>query len=100
MNTTTTPPRLTAAFAAAALIASLAGCAGTADVADPPQKASTGFTDVAERRLWMRTVAPKSVADEPDLPADAVERRLLVGEVEPSPSTGFTDVAERRLWMR
>ena len=68
----------------AALVAPLAGCAGTADLADP--KAESGIRqDVAERRLWMQTR---------DVAPDVAERRLWMqtGDVGP-------DVAERRLWM-
>jgi ABC-type uncharacterized transport system auxiliary subunit len=60
-----------ALIAAAALIASLAGCADTADLADP--KAESGVEpDVAERRLWMQTrvVGP-----------DVAERRLWMNDV-------------------
>ena len=70
--------------ASAALVASLAGCAGTAVDAAP--KAESGIRqDVAERRLWMQTRA---------VGPDVAERRLWM----PSRVVG-PDVAERRLWM-
>ena len=73
-----------ALIAAAALIASLAGCADTADLADP--KAESGIRqDVAERRLWIQTRVV-----EPDV----AERRLWMQTRVVGP-----DVAERRLWM-
>ena len=73
-----------ALIAAAALIASLAGCAGTAVVAEP--KVESGIRqDVAERRLWMQTgvVGP-----------DVAERRVWMQTRVVGP-----DVVERRLWM-
>jgi hypothetical protein len=61
---------VSALIASAALIASLAGCAGTAVDADP--KTETRIDqDVAERRLWMQTrvVGP-----------DVAERRLWMND--------------------
>ena len=90
MNTTRTGAA--AALAAAALIASLAGCAGTAQLVDPPQQRSTGVTDVAERRLWIRDASQNPSEPEQAPESNASEPR--------APSSGFQDVAERRLWMR
>ncbi|MFE6255822.1 hypothetical protein [Agromyces sp. NPDC057865] len=71
-------------IASTALIVPLAGCAGTALVADP--KAETRVDqDVAERRLWMQTRVDGR---------DVAERRLWMQSREIGP-----DVAERRLWM-
>ena len=81
---------MAAAFiASTALLVPLAGCAGTAVVADPKAETRIG-QDVAERRLWMqnRVAGP-----------DVAERRLWMQTRDDGQDVG-RDVAERRLWMK